>query len=300
MYVITGASGNTGHIIAKKLLANGQKVRVVARHSEGLQPLVVEGAQPFIANLADKELLTRAFAGARAVYVMIPPSPASPDYRAEQDRISGTIASALQAAAVKYAVSLSSIGADKPDKVGPVVGLHYLEERLNHVTGLNALHLRPAYFMENTLAQAGIVRAMGITAGPLRPDLKLPMIATRDIASVAADALLNLDFRLQQTQELHGQRDLSMTEVAATIGAAIGKPDLAYQQISDDQFRAALGQIGMSQNTADLILEMAAALNSGYMHALEPRSARNTTPTAYESFVAQDFVPLYQKLALAA
>jgi len=45
---------------------------------------------------------------------------------------------------------------------------------------------------------------------------------------------------------------------------------------------------------ADLILEMSAALNSGHMRALEQRSAQNTTRTAYETFVAEEFLPRYE------
>jgi uncharacterized protein YbjT (DUF2867 family) len=309
MYVVTGATGNTGQIVAKKLLArsldNGQKVRAIGRSADRLQSLAAEGAEPFVADLADKQALTKAFTGARAVYAIIPPDLTSQDYRAYQDRITDSIAAALAAAKVPYAVTLSSFGADKPDKTGPVVGLHHLEQQLNQIAGLNVLHLRAGYFMENTLAQAGIIQAMGITAGPLRPDLKLPMIATRDIGAVAAEELLKLGFQQKQTRELQGQRDLTMTEAAAIIGKAIGgqaigKPDLVYQQLPDEQVRPALTQLGLSLNMANLILEMAAALNSGHMRALEPRSARNTTPTSYEVFVAEEFVPAYQGKARAA
>jgi len=305
MYVVTGATGNTGHIVAKRLLTSGQKVRAIGRTADRLQSLVAQGAEPFVADLSDKQALTKAFTGARAVYAIIPPNLTTEDFRAYQDRIADAIAAALAAAKVQYAVTLSSIGADKPDKTGPVVGLHNLEQQLNQIAGLNVLHLRAGYFMENTLAQAGIIQAMGITAGPLRPDLKLPMIATRDIGAVAAEELLKLDFQQKQTRELQGQRDLSMTEAAAIIakaigGKAIGKPDLVYEQLPDEQVRPALTQLGMSLNMANLILEMAAALNSGYMTALEPCSARNTNPTYYEVFVAEEFVPAYQGKARAA
>jgi hypothetical protein len=57
--------------------------------------------------------------------------------------------------------------------------------------------------------------------------------------------------------------------------------------------------MGMSDNFAGLILEMAAALNSGHMRPLEPRSARNTTATTFENFVAEYFVPAYQQQAAA-
>ncbi len=300
MYVVTGATGNTGHIVAKKLLADGQKVRAIGRSAERLQAVAGEGAEPFVADLTDQQALTKAFTGARAVYAMIPPNLAAQDYRAHQDRISDAIAAALAAAKVPYAVTLSSFGADKPDKTGPVVGLHNFEQKLNKIGELNVLHLRPGYFMENTLGQVDIIHAFGMTAGPLRADLKLPLIATRDIGAIAADELLKLDFQQKQTRELQGQRDLNMTEAAAIIGKAIGKPDLGYLQLPDEQVRAAMTGMGMSLDMANLILEMAAALNSGYMRPLEPRSPRNTTPTSYEVFVAEEFVPLYQKKTRAA
>jgi uncharacterized protein YbjT (DUF2867 family) len=121
------------------------------------------------------------------------------------------------------------------------------------------------------------------------------MIATRDIGAAAADALLHPNFQGKQTRELLGQRDLSYAEVTAIIGKAIGKPDLKYVQAPDDQFRAVLVQMGMSEQFARLLLEMIAALNSGYMRALEPRTAQNTTPTSFETFVAESFVPAYQQ-----
>jgi uncharacterized protein YbjT (DUF2867 family) len=125
------------------------------------------------------------------------------------------------------------------------------------------------------------------------------MIATCDIGAAAADALVRLAFRGKQTQELQGQRDLDYTEATTIIGRAIGKPDLGYIQAPDNQVRAAMVQMGMSENFAGLILQLAAALNAGHMRALEPRTASNTTPTKFETFVAESFVPAYQQHAAA-
>ena len=300
MYVITGATGQTGNVVAKTLLSRGEKVRVIGRTPERLKALAAEGAEPFAADLTDAAGVAKAFVDARAVYVMMPPNLTSPDFRSFQDRVTDAIGAALRSAGVTHAVTLSSIGADKPDKTGPVVGLHYLEQQLNRIDGLNVLHLRAGYFMENTLAQTGIIQAMGRAVGPLRPDLKLPMIATRDIGEAAANALLSLDFRQKQARELLGQRDISMSEAAQIIGRAIGKPDLRYTQAPDEQVRTALIQLGMSSNMADLILEMSAALNSGHMRALEQRSAQNTTRTSYEIFVAEEFLPRYEGKSAAA
>ena len=246
-----------------------------------------KGAEPFVADLTDQAALRSAFNGAKAVYAMIPPDIGQQDVLAYQSRIRESIARRLEQAGVRYVVSLSSIGADKSEGTGPVVGLRRFEQRLNGIAGLNVLHLRAGYFMENTLAQVWPIQKLGFGAGPLDPDLKIPMIATRDIGVVAAEALLKLEFAGQQTRELLGQRDLTYTEVARIIGRAIGKPDLEYRRIPDDQFRQSVMQMGMSLNMANLLLEMCDALNSGYMRALEPRSARNTTPTSYEDIRRQ-------------
>ncbi len=299
MYVILGASGNTGHIVAKNLLAQGKKVRVVGRNATHLQPLAAGGAEIFIGDVTDSASLTRAFQQAESAYVMIPPNPTSNDFRGYQETVSDAIAAAVKSAAVSNVVSLSSFGADKASGTGPVVGLHNLEQKLNEIDGANVLHLRAGYFMENALPQVGAIRMTGSAVGPVRPDLKLPMIATRDIGAAAADALLRLEFRGKQTHELQGQRDLDYAEAAAIIGEAIGNPDLGYVQAPEDQIRAAMVQMGMSDNFARLILEMADALNRGHMRTLEARAAGNTTPTRFETFVAEVFVPAYQQAAAA-
>ena len=291
MYVITGATGHTGNVAAKELLAKGLEVRAIGRSEDRLQALKTAGAEPWVCDMTNAVKLTEAFRGAKAVYVMIPPDMTSNDFRADQDRVTEAVRSALEAAGVEYAVTLSSIGADKEKGTGPVASLHYLEERLNSLAGLNVVHLRTGYFMENTLAQIGIIRQLESMAGPLEPNLKLAMIATRDIGKVVAEEMAGLKFKGHQTRELQGQRDLTMTEMASIVGKAIHKPDLGYVRLQDDQVRAAMTGMGMSLHVANLILEASAALKSGHMRALEPRSARNTTPTRYETFVGEEFVP---------
>lgn len=295
MIVVLGASGHTGEVVAKTLLARGQKVRVVARNADHLQPLAQLGAEALTGDVTRAESLSRAFHNAEAAYVMIPPNIADNDPSGYQDRVSDAVVSAIRTAQLKDVVALSSIGADKPSGTGPVAGIHKFEQKLNQIDGVNVLHLRAGYFMENTLSQAAAIRMLGSLAGPIRPTLKLPMIATRDIGNAAAEALLRRDFRGKLTRELLGPRDLDYSEMASIIGKAIGKPSLGYVQAPDDQLRPALAQMGMSSNVVEVLLEMARALNSGHMKALEPRSPANTTPTSFETFVSQEFVPAYER-----
>ena len=300
MFVITGASGKTGGAAAEKLLSHGEKVRVIGRDATRLERFAQKGAEAFVADVTDAGALKKAFSGAKAVYAMNPPNISAPDVRAYQERVNDALAAAIKDSGVAHVVALSSVGADKSDKVGPVVGLHNMEKKLEAIAGLNAVFLRAGYFMENVLSQVGVIQSFGTLAGPIRPDLPLPMIATRDIGAAAADILLKLDFVGKQSRELLGARDVTYTEVAKIIGAGIGKPDLAYQQLPATQLKPALMQMGMSSNMADLLLEMSDALNSGYMKARETRSPRNTTPTTIETFITDTFVPAYRGKAARA
>lgn len=300
MYTILGATGNIGSVITKKLLEKGEKVRVVARNAGSLQQYVHKGAEASVADVKDAEALTKAFTGVRAAFLLMPPGLNSADYRADQELESQAISVAARNSGLRYAVNLSSIGAQAPAGTGPILGLHDCERKLNAVEKLNVLHLRPAYFMENHLSAVEMIQMMGIFAGALRPDLMIPMIATRDIGAYAAERLLNLDFSGKQMQELHGERDLSMSEVASVISRAIGKPDLRYLQFTYEQVEQALVQMGIASKTAAYFMEMFQGMNDGIVAGLEPRSAANTTPTSIETFVKEVFAPAYQGIAVGA
>jgi uncharacterized protein YbjT (DUF2867 family) len=220
--------------------------------------------------------------------------------REDQEQQSDAIAKAVKESGLRYAVYLSSYGAQVPEGTGPVTGLHSSEQKLNAIGGLNVLHLRAAYFMENNLAAIGMIQGMGIFGHALLPDLKLPMIATPDVGNYAAERLLALDFSGKQTRELLGERDLSMTEVTAAIARGIGKPDLRYEQFSYDQMQQALTQMGFSSKKAAVYIEMFKAINAGVLAAQEPRSPENSTPTSFEKFVQDVFAPSYHGKASAA
>src|ERR1700722_5637597 len=293
MYVILGATGNTGSIIANFLLSAGKKVRVVGRDPGRLQRFVDKGAEAFTATLSDAVALTKAFSGGRAAYLMLPPAKS----REDQERDSDGIAKAVKESGLRYAGHLSSYGAQVPEETGPGAGWHFSEQKLNAISSLNVLHLRSAYFMENNLAAIGMIRGMGIFGNALLPDLKLPMVATRDVGNYAAQRLLNLDFSGKQTREVLGERDLSMTEVAAVIARGIGKPDLRYQQFPYEQVQQVLTQLGVPPKGAAMYIEMYKSINAGVLVPLEPRSKENTTPTSIEQFVKDAFAGAYRKKA---
>jgi uncharacterized protein YbjT (DUF2867 family) len=295
-YVILGATGNTGSIIADTLLLRRKKVRVVGRDAGRLQRFVRKGAEAFTGDVSDAVALTKAFRGARAAYLLLPPITS----REDQERESDAIAKAGEQSGLRYAVYLSSYGAHVPEGTGPVTGLHSSEQKLNAISGLNVLHLRAAYFMENNLEAISMIQGMGIFGHALLPDLKLPMIATRDVGDYAAQRLLDLDFSGKQTRELLGERDLSMAEATAVIARGIGKPDLRYVQFPYDQVQQVLEQMGMPPKKAAVYIEMFKAINAGVLAAQEPRSLENSTPTSFEKFVQDVFMPAYHGKTSAA
>jgi uncharacterized protein YbjT (DUF2867 family) len=272
---------------------------VVGRHQDRLRGLVEKGAAAFVGTLDDEVAMTKAFQGANAIFAMIPPNYAALDFRAYQNRISETLAKAIQNAGVRCVVNLSSLGANRSDKLGPINGLYDHEQRLNKLSGVNVLHLRPAYFMENQLMSLDVIKQMGINGSAMRGDAPFPMIATADIAQVAAEALLKLDFKGQSVQELLGPRDLSLQDATSILGKAIGKPDLKYVQFPYVDIEKALLGKGFSPDLAKLFVEMSRGFNDGLMKPTQGRSPKTTTPTAFEEF-AKGLASVYNAGAIAA
>lgn len=287
MFVITGASGNIGKIITEKLLAEGKKVKVFARHKEKLATLEKLGAEMVVGDLGDSVFLAKTFSGAEAVFTMLPMEMNVTNVQAHQDRIGGSIAKAVAESGVTAVVNLSSMGAHLPAGTGPILGLHRLEEGLNAIANLNVLHLRPAYFMENLFSNIGMIKNMGIAGSPIRADMKIAQIATRDIGVHAALRLLKKDFQGKQVQELLGQRDLSMEEVIGILGKAIGKPELNYVQFPYADALAGMTSMGMSPSLAESYIEMSKGFNENILGVVN-RNAGNTTPTSIE-----DFAPIF-------
>jgi uncharacterized protein YbjT (DUF2867 family) len=292
MIAVTGATGRTGRRVAELLLENDQKVRAIGRDAKKLAPLAQQGAELAVGNLDDLAYLTAAFTGATAAYLVLPEDLSQPDLRAHQDRISDIYAAAILQARVPFAVNLSSIGAQHPSGTGPIVGLHNQEEKLNRIAGLNVLHLRAAYFMENLFFSMAPLRASGILPGAMPGEIPMPWIATQDIAAYAATRLLSRDFSASSVQELHGQRDISMNEAAAIIGKSIGKP-VTYAQLPITALESAMSQMGLPKMTVALIAEMWNGANAGLMAPQQPRTQTSTTPTTLESFATETFAPAF-------
>lgn len=294
LFVVAGASGNVGSIVATRLLDAGKKVRVVARNADRLKRWTDRGAEAAAGSLEDADFVTRAMAGATAAYVLVPPNMGVSGFRAYQNRVAAALVRGVQSAKVGHVITLSSIGAHLARGNGPVAGLHDMERAFGELSSTNVLHLRPTYFMENHLGSIGAIKQMGMIGGALKPDLLMPMIATRDIGEVAAQHLLARDFKGHWVRELLGPRDISMNDVAKAFGAAIGKPDLKYTQFPYEDAKKAMMGMGIPEEMAGLYMEMNRGFNEGLVLATQPRSPTTNTPTTIEEFARTVFAGAFK------
>jgi len=287
MYVLLGSHGNITSRAARSLLGQGVPVRVIGRNTASLAALQHLGAQLAIGDAQDAGFLARAFAGASAVYTMIPTDYGAADMRRSQALFGTAIADAITQSGVRRVVNLSSIGADLPAGTGPIAGLHEQERRLGALPALDLLHLRPGYFMENHLHGAAAVAASGVYPSLESPQVPVPMVATADIADVVVRELVRP--RARGVLHLLAARRYTFREAAAILGRAIGRPDLPYVQVELAQALGAMTAMGFSADAAARMAELSQWLSAG-THATPPGPVE-LTPTTLE-----DFAPRFREV----
>lgn len=279
-YVITGGAGNISKTLAEILLTKGHQVTLVGRHENHLRELVAQGASAAIGSLEDVAFLTKAFAGADAVYTMVPPNMAATNWKKWIGAIGDNYANAIQANGIRFVVNLSSAGAHLPEGCGPVSGLYLEEQALNSLKGVNTLHLRAGFFYTNLLGNIGMIKNMGIMgANAGGGDLKLVLVSPQDIAAVAADELTKLAFSGNSVQYVASDERTS-SEIATAIGKAIGIPGLQWVLFSDADALNGMLQAGLPKEIASNFVEMNQSIQSGQMYedywANHPASLQKT------------------------
>jgi uncharacterized protein YbjT (DUF2867 family) len=273
IYVVVGATGEVGSTLAADLEARGHVVRRVAR-SLGV-------------SFDDPARLHAAFSGANGAYLMIPFDRQAPDLHAREIEIGAQIAEAVQAAGLRRVVLLSGLSAHM--RKGSSLGAALMEERLDRLGIPELAHLRAGFFMENFTKGMGFAAqaAGGSFSTPFRGDLPMPLIAARDVGHKAAELMTSDHFPTDPVQELHGSGNHTLAEATATLGAAIGKPDVLYRQVEYAQARQAMVAGGFSASFADAVMETAESFNAGERWALEERAPRNTTPTSLREWAEE-------------
>lgn len=294
-YVITGSAGHISKPLAEQLLAAGHEVMVIGRNAENLKELTDKGAKAAIGSVDDVSFLKRAFAGADAVYTMVPPVYDVKDWKAYIGQIGKNYADAIQANNIKYVVNLSSYGAHRPDGCGPVSGLYRVEAALNALADVNIKHLRPGYFFYNFLGNVDMVKHMNIIGSNFGgDDFKLVLADPTDIAAAAAEELLKLDFKGHTVRYITSD-ERNTADIAAVLGKAVNKPELPWVIFTDEQALGGLQQAGLPEEIAKNYTEMGAGLRTGIMAEDYWKNRPSSFgKTKLEDF-AQTFAAVYNK-----
>ena len=287
--VVTGATGNIGSVITKKLVDAGAKIAVVARHPEKLDAALLDKVEVRQGDLKDAAFVLEATKGADTLFWLTPPDFSVADPATYYRTLGETAASAVKENGIGRVVFISSVGAQSP-KAGQITGLGVQEKLLSAVTP-NLYILRCGFFMENFLMQLDSIREQGAVYSVAAPDIKIPMIATQDIGARAAELLLDTSWTGHHLQGLHGPADLTYPEAVEIVGNAIGKP-VQYVPITEQQAVDFLTSKGVGEPVARAFGELQACLNDPGIVA-EPRTPETTTPTTLKEWADANLKPIF-------
>jgi uncharacterized protein YbjT (DUF2867 family) len=288
---INTPNGNIGRALANYLLDAGQELVLLTRSPEKTKPLAERGAQVCEGTLDDQTFVLEATKGVDALFWLMPANYAATDFRGEQTKMGRIAMTVVSENRIPRIMTLSSAGAHLAAGTGPILGLHDLEKMMDK-TAASITHLRPNYFMENFLQSLPTIASDGTIYLPIPGSTTFPMIATADIAKVAADRLLDENWEKHTVIELAGPEKVSHDAAAAAIGAVLGK-EVKHVQVDEAAFRGAMAQFGVSDSAADCFLEMYDGFANGtIVHETSPL----TTTTTLETFAANVMKPMLARM----
>lgn len=296
MFVIAGVSGRSGSAAAGALLGAGRPVRVLVRDPARGEPWRARGAEVAVASLADEAGLTGALAGAEAAYLLSPQDPRSSDPISDGWRIADAFARAVDRSRLPHLVLLSSRGAELADGTGITRTLHAAEERLASSAAATTF-LRASFLLDN-LAPAAGAAAGGALPTFFDPDRAMPMIAARDVGVIAARALLERPpASRREVIELLGPREYSPRDLAAALGALLGRP-VEPEQLPLEAVVPFFTSMGATAAFAEQIRQLFEALAAGRLDGAGGRVVRGTTDAS--AFFASLLLPPTAPFTLAA
>jgi uncharacterized protein YbjT (DUF2867 family) len=290
---ITGSLGNISQPLTQLLTAKGHRVTVISHHPERAQAIEALGAIPAIGSIEDANFLLQAFAKADAVYTMIPPNFHTTDIRGYMKNVGERYADAIAQTGVRYVVNLSSIGAHMPDGPGPTGANYYVEQKLNALENVHVLHLRPGMFYTNFFGSMDMIRHQNIIGNNFDATANIVLSHPHDIAAAAAEALDTLSFN-GKTVRYVASDEKNGAEIAAILGQAVGKPDLAWMGFSDEALLQGMLQGGLSEQMATVyVVEIGVALREGTLFEDYRRHEQEAFGQRSFADFAQEFAFVY-------
>jgi len=290
MIVITTPTGQIGRQVLANVVGRGRPIRVVARDPAGLAAGTREVVDVVEGSHGESDVVDRAFAGADAVFWLVPPNPRSESLEAAYAGFTRPAADALTRHRVKRVVGVSALGRGTPlaRNAGYVTATLEADDLIAS-SGAAYRALTLPSFMDNLLRQVEGIRNQGVFVSPISGDRKLPTCATRDVAAVAARLLLDDSWSGRASVPVLGPEDLSFRDMAGIMSEVLGRP-VRFQRISAEAFKARMLERGVSEAMAQGQLDMALAKDAGLDNA-EPRTPESTTPTSFRTWCEEVLRP---------
>ena len=259
MYIVSGATGHTGSVVATTLLEKGLPVRVIVRSREKGAELEKLGAEIAVADLSDAKTLTEALSGGKVLYLMNPPNPQSENQFVEAEKIIASFLTAIKDSSLEKIVALSSIGSQFPSGTGNILTTYKLEQAFSD-SNIPVTFIRAGSFMENWNASLEMAKTNDILPSFFQPlDKKIPQVAAADIGRVAAEAMQEKTEE-NEVKELAGFY-VSPAETAEAVGKVLGKKVNAVS-VPREQWTDILKNHNSPQN-AESVAEMFDGFNAG-------------------------------------
>ena len=283
MIVITTPTGQIGRQVLGNLLGSGEELRVIARDPSDLPGGVRDGLDVVVGSHGDASVVDKAFAGADAVFWLVPPDPRATSVEAAYVGFTRPAAEAFKRHGVGRVVAVTALGRGTPwaGRAGYVTGSLAMDD-LIAASGVAYRALTNPSFMDNTARQAESIKNQGMFFSPIAGDRKMPAVATRDIAAAAARLLLDPNWSGVGEVPLLGPEDLSFNDMAEIMSDALGK-EIRFQQNTFEAYKDRFVSFGMSEAMAQGMTDMAWAKNEGLDNGVI-RTPENSTPTSFRQW----------------
>jgi uncharacterized protein YbjT (DUF2867 family) len=290
MIVVTTPTGHIGSQVVQNLLAANEAVRVIVRDPAKLASDICSKVDVVQGSTDDESVLSQAFEGAENLFWVVPPSFTTNDVKEYYLQFTRPACRAIKNRGVKRVVAVSALGRGLPLDAGVVTDSFAKDEEIER-TGVDFRALWCPGFMENMLRQVESLKHQGMFFLPSRPDVKVPHVATKDIAATGSKLLLDRSWTGQGGIAVLGPEDLSINDMAAIMTDVLGKP-IRFQSVPDEAYKAQLVKLGANDNYAQRLVDMFVAKNNGLDNA-ELRTPENTTPTSFRQWRKEVLKPAF-------
>ena len=251
MIMVTGSTGTIGKDVVKELRGMDARFRVVARDPEKARKLLGD-VQIVRGDLGDRGSLDAAFEGGTKLFLL---GPGSPTQVADQHNA----IEAAKAAGITHVVRSSAFVSDTESTV-PLGRWHGQTDEELRRSGLKWTILQPEAFMQNLLGSVGTIKQQGAIYGTSK-DGKIAMIDARDIARVAAHALVDSEHE-GKTYVLTGPEAVDYAQVAETFSHVLGRP-VKYVDLPPEQARLGMLGTGLPEWLVDILLGLSSIYAAG-------------------------------------